>query len=117
MDVVTYALLKKYVKASLEGAGALKGDPGMSAYEVAVASGYSGTEAEWLSSLKGEAGKTPHIGDNGNWFIGDTDTNISATPSLDYRKLTNKPTLNGTELNGDVSIEALSVQDVDNLFN
>lgn len=27
----------------------------------------------------GENGITPHIGDNGNWFIGDTDTNISAS--------------------------------------
>lgn len=26
----------------------------------------------------GQAGVTPHIGDNGNWWIGETDTNISA---------------------------------------
>ena len=47
MDLVTYALVKKYVKASLAGAGALKGDPGKdgkSAYEVAVKNGYSGSE-------------------------------------------------------------------------
>ncbi len=33
---------------------------------------------EWLSSIKGENGKTPYIGDNGNWFIGETDTGIKA---------------------------------------
>ena len=59
---------------------------GKSAYEVAVENGFSGTEAEWLASLKGEPGapgapgkdgtdgKTPYVGDNGNWYIGADDT-------------------------------------------
>ena len=59
---------------------------GKSAYEVAVENGFSGTEAEWLASLKGEPGapgapgkdgtdgKTPYVGDNGNWFVGSDDT-------------------------------------------
>ena len=59
---------------------------GKSAYEVAVENGFSGTETEWLASLKGEPGaagasgkdgengKTPYIGDNGNWYIGTDDT-------------------------------------------
>lgn len=40
---------------------------------------------EWLLegaifiAVKGEDGKTPHIGENGNWFIGDIDTNVAAT--------------------------------------
>ena len=34
---------------------------GLSAYEVAVANGFNGTEAEWLASLKGETGATPDI--------------------------------------------------------
>ena len=29
-------------------------------------------------TLKGTDGTTPHIGDNGNWYIGDTDTGVSA---------------------------------------
>lgn len=33
-----------------------KGDPGKSAYEIAVSNGYSGTETEWLASLKGDKG-------------------------------------------------------------
>lgn len=33
-----------------------KGDDGLSAYQVAVANGYTGTAVEWLESLKGEAG-------------------------------------------------------------
>lgn len=59
---------------------------GKSAYEVAVENGFNGTEAEWLASLKGEPGaagasgkdgtdgKTPYVGDNGNWYIGADDT-------------------------------------------
>jgi hypothetical protein len=94
MDIITLALAKRYVQASLAGAGALKGQDGKSAYEVAKSNGFSGTEAEWLGSLKGEAGKTPHIGANGNWFIGDTDTGISSQQN-DYNKLANRPTLDG----------------------
>ena len=37
---------------------------------------------EWLVEkrcvLRGADGTTPHIGDNGNWYIGDTDTGVSA---------------------------------------
>ena len=54
---------------------------GKSAYEIAVELGYEGTEEQWIASLKGEDGEpgtTPHIGQNGNWFIGDTDTNVVA---------------------------------------
>ena len=59
---------------------------GKSAYEVAVENGFSGTETEWLASLKGATGapgangkdgtdgKTPYVGDNGNWYIGTDDT-------------------------------------------
>ena len=80
IDVITLALAKKYTKESLAGAGALKGekgDPftyddftpeqllalkgetgieGKSAYQIAVATGFIGTETEWIASLKGEIG-------------------------------------------------------------
>jgi len=38
------------------------GADGASAYEIAVENGYTGTEAEWLSSLKGEKGDTGEQG-------------------------------------------------------
>ena len=37
------------------------GPEGKSAYEVAVDEGYTGTEEEWLASLKGDTGDTPDI--------------------------------------------------------
>ena len=70
-----------------------EGEDGASAYEVAVANGFVGTEAEWLESLKGkdgytpvkgvdyfdgEDGLTPEIGANGNWYIGEFDTGVKA---------------------------------------
>ncbi len=69
------------------------GEDGLSAYQIAVLNGFQGTEAQWLESLKGEDGNTPvkgidyfdgndgitpHIGLNGNWWIGETDTGIPA---------------------------------------
>lgn len=53
---------------------------GKSAYEIAVAHGYDGTEEEWVKSVvmgaDGEDGITPHIGENGNWWFGETDTGV-----------------------------------------
>ena len=31
-----------------------------------------------VETVKGDPGDTPHIGGNGNWFIGDTDTGVKA---------------------------------------
>lgn len=76
MDITSLILSKKYVEDSLAGAGAIKG---LSAYEVAQSNGFTGSEQEWLNSLNGV---TPHIGENGNWFIGDTDCGVVASPSL-----------------------------------
>ena len=50
------------------------GADGKSAYQIAVENGFTGTEAEWIEALKGKDGKTPYIGDNGNWYIGADDT-------------------------------------------
>lgn len=43
-----------------------QGEPGKSAYELAVASGFEGTEAEWLTSLKGEKGDIGEQGPKGD---------------------------------------------------
>ena len=85
MDIVTYALLKKQISES--------GVTGKSAYEIAVEHGYVGTEEQWIASLhgangqdgeNGEDGISPHIGDNGNWWIGDIDTGVKAeAPDID----------------------------------
>lgn len=50
----------------LETIKGAQGATGKSAYEVAVANGFEGTEAEWLASLKGEDGKKGDKGDKGS---------------------------------------------------
>ena len=42
-----------------------KGDPGKSAYEIAVEHGYEGTEEEWLQSLHGAQGEQGPVGPQG----------------------------------------------------
>src|SRR5690554_6091498 len=59
------------------------GNDGLSAYEIWLAAGNTGTEQEFLDSLKGEDGQdgqdgnTPEIID-GNWWIGGVDTGVQA---------------------------------------
>jgi len=100
--IVGTNLAEKVLRGKIKDITALNG---LSAYEVAVKNGFEGTEEEWLASLKGEPGEkgaqgdkgdrgaqgdpgangepgiTPHIGENGNWYIGDTDTGIAADGS------------------------------------
>ena len=58
-------------EVNLDGAVGIQGEPGLdgsdgsdglSAYEVAVANGFTGTQAEWLTSLIGETGATGNTG-------------------------------------------------------
>ena len=48
------------------GVGGGSGADGLSAYEIAKKNGFTGTEAEWLASLKGEKGDTGDKGDTGS---------------------------------------------------
>ena len=57
------------LQGSVESGGEVRGKlsglefiQGKSAFEVAVINGFSGTEAEWLASLKGAKGDTPKKG-------------------------------------------------------
>lgn len=58
MDLVALALAKKYTDDTLAGAGALKGEDGKSAYQIALDNGFIGTEEEWLETLKGKDGSS-----------------------------------------------------------
>lgn len=58
-------LVKNEDKLKLMQEKVLKGDPGASAYEVAVAEGFEGTVTEWLDSLVGPEGLQGPKGDKG----------------------------------------------------
>lgn len=71
-----WALIKPKV-GTIKGEKGDKGADGKSAYEVAVANGYTGTQAQWLASLKGADGANgkdgqtwqPYIADDKHWHI------------------------------------------------
>lgn len=57
-----------FTQAEANNKFALKGEAGvrgLSAYEVAVSAGYTGTQAQWLASLKGATGAKGDKGDTG----------------------------------------------------
>ena len=94
INIATYLLSKQYVdRLLLEKKDELQGQ---SAYEIALQNGFVGTETEWLASLQGI---TPHIGDNGNWFIGEVDTGVLAKIDLEqYYSEANLIALTTTEI-------------------
>ena len=68
--------------ASCSSKNPYEDDPRYDIYVLATQSGFEGTNEEWLLSIRGEdgePGETPYIGENGNWWIGDADTGVSAT--------------------------------------
>lgn len=58
-------LVITYSDSETENVGKIVGDDGKSAYEIAVANGYIGSESEWLASLKGAAGDPGPKGETG----------------------------------------------------
>jgi hypothetical protein len=83
------------------------GDDGLSAYQIAVANGFSGTEAEWLTSLEGPQGPQGEPGSGGSSAWGGITGNLSDQTDLQaaldakgtsnfsgaYADLTGKPAL------------------------
>lgn len=71
-----WKLIKPKV-GTIKGEKGDKGDDGKSAYEVALANGYTGTQAQWIASLKGANGAPgkdgqtwqPYIADDKHWHI------------------------------------------------
>ena len=53
-------------KDGLPGANGVDGKDGKSAYQIAVAQGFAGSEADWLASLKGEKGDKGDAGAGGS---------------------------------------------------
>ena len=54
------------------------GNVGLCTSRTDKADGSGGASFTYKGTLKGTDGTTPHIGENGNWFLGDTDTGVKA---------------------------------------
>lgn len=67
IEVILKDPIKLELGLGLKGSQGVKGDVGpqgvrrLSAYQVAVNNGYTGSESEWIKSLKGADGKVPDI--------------------------------------------------------
>ena len=65
-----------------DGSDGAPGADGASAYEIAVANGFVGTEAAWLTSLKGEKGDKGDTGAPGTSGTSHTHSPAAALPNL-----------------------------------
>ena len=73
-------LKDKLSSSSEKGEQGEPGNDGKSAYELYQDAAYAAgetpmTQAQWLASL---SGVTPHVGENGNWYLGSVDTGVKA---------------------------------------
>lgn len=59
-----------------------------------------------LPGVQGQGGVAPHIGDNGNWFVGDTDTGVAAQGPIGETGQTGATGANAT-ING---VNALTIE-------
>lgn len=59
------------------------GNVGLCTSRTNKANGSGSANITYKGTLKGTDGTTPHIGDNGNWYIGNTDTGVKAA-GTDY---------------------------------
>lgn len=95
MDISSYILSKRYVDETVIGAGALKGAPcqiesiettddgNIITFSWELSDGSKRTSVVTIKNgEEGTDGKTPTIGPNGNWFIGEVDTGVVAAPDL-----------------------------------
>ena len=90
---------------------------GKSAYEIAVENGFQGTVEEWLTSLKGVS---PHIGENGNWFIGDVDTNVPVNGAYNPSDITQEDIdsyFNGEVIDDGHTDSPITQEDIDSYFD
>lgn len=93
-------------------AGLFDGRDGKSAYEIAKDTGYTGTETQWIASLKGEPGEQGEKGDKGDkgdrgdkGEKGDTGENgidgaDGYSPTVTAEKVENKTVLKVTDKDG-----------------
>ena len=93
---------------------------GYSVYDIAVLNGYTGTEEEWLESLKGEKLQIRNNDGLIQWKY-ETDVNwtdlIDLVSDRDYEKLINKPMLDNIVLSGNRDLSVNYVRNENALTN
>ena len=91
--LITFAIVAGFTLASSQGTMGPEGPSGPAGSQgIPGSNGQDGSDG--LPGEPGEDGQTPYIGENGNWWIGDTDTGVSTNsnggeglPEIDYSDL------------------------------
>lgn len=89
---------------------------GKFAYEIAVDNGFNGTVEKRLESLKGQNGISPHVGENGNWLIGDIDTEVAVAANNIIPIPSGEIDSYFQNDNNSENISPLSITELDKLF-
>lgn len=99
-----------YKLANSSGGGS-QGQQGDSAYQVAVANGFTGTEIEWLASLVGPQGKQGEIGPAGpTGAKGDTGEQGPQGPPCEYElPIASQTILGGVKIGTGLAINAQGI--------
>lgn len=74
-------------KNGVDGTNGTNGTNGKSAYELAVSGGFSGTQAQWLASLKGDSGTNGTNGTNATITTTATQSANGLMSSTDKKKI------------------------------
>jgi hypothetical protein len=113
MDVRLYALLKNSGGSGGGGSGkdGKDGKDGLSAYEIAIKDGFTGTETEWLESLKGEKGDTGASGENGTNGANGKDGTDGVSPTLTITQTDDGATITAIDINGTTTAEIKNGKD------
>lgn len=93
---------------------------GYSAYDIAVLSGYSGTEEEWLETLRGERIELRNNNGILQWkYEGDSEwiDLIDLVAANDYEQLINKPMIDSIVLSGNRDLSLSYVRNTNALTN
>ena len=93
---------------------------GYSAYDIAVLEGYTGTEEEWLETLKGERIELRNNNGTLQWKY-ETETDwidlIDLVAMNDYEMLINKPMIDSIVLSGNRDLSLSYVRNTNALTN
>lgn len=89
-DLSALASANTYTDARVETVELTPGPAGASAYEIAVANGFEGTEGEWLASLEGEPGAIGPQGPAGSGATVDIDTDPTLAADSDEKVASQK---------------------------
>lgn len=126
IDTKTLAAAKKYTKESMQGAGAIKGqkgEPGQDGFSPTIKIKID-TDTEYVLTITTKNGSydTPNlkktiIGTITPETIKQVVSDCLAERSINYEDMSNKPTINGVELFGNLTLNDIGIAEASDNIN